>query len=509
MNALSPPIVQLPSTLWVPPRLGSYGPEIIGFCDDIGLAMDAEQRRDIDCLASFGRAGRWLTFESAMIEGRQNGKTMNIILPIVMADLFLFGEDEPDKIFWTSHLMKTTKQVFSRVQKYIDENSVLSGMVKEVITRPSEESVVLMNGSSLDFIARVSGGGRGMSGKRVVYDEALFLTEEHIGTTMPTLRSRDNPQVMYGSSAGKGQSAHLRSLQARGRRGGDPSLILIEYRAPGGWDEPGCNRGIACTHLVGESGCSLDNEDFWRAGNHALFNGRMRIEFLRAERRTLGQTLEGVLEFGREALGWEELGGESLDPDRIPRAAWTRATDPLSEAVGPVCFAIDMAPSGNSVAISVAGRRADGAVHFGVVDYRQGPPGWAIPRLRQLQAKHETFCPPLWQPEAPVGALRGDVEGRNTNFGTLDMTAVTGAEMAKFCGAFKAHLTADPPTAYHRGASVDETAFASAERLVTSQGAWVWGRRKNGSDICPTVADTLAVGGVDTYGDFEPGVWSF
>lgn len=509
MSTLSPPIVQVPSTLWVPPRLGSYGPEIIGFCDDIGLPMDAEQRRDIDCMASFGRAGRWLTFESAIIEGRQNGKTLSVVLAVVMADLFLFGDDEPDKLFWTSHLMKTTKSVFKVVQDYIDKNPMLSARVREINTKPSEESVVLTNGSSLDFVARVGGGGRGLSGKRVVYDETLFLTEEHVGTTMPTLRSRDNPQVMYASSAGKGESAHLRAIQRRGRRGNDPGLILIEYRAPGGWDDPGCQRGIACTHLITESGCSLDNEDFWRMGNHAIHRGRMRIDILRNERRSLGDSLAGVLVFGREALGWEELGGESLDPDRIPRAAWERATDPASVPVGPVCFAIDMPPSGDAVAIAAAGRREDGAIHFGVIDYRRGPTGWAIPRLRELMGTHETFCPPLWQPSGPVGALQRDIDGRNGDLGALEMTEVSGPDMAKFCGAFKAHLVADPPTAYHVGSGEGNTAFYSSERLVTGQGAWVWGRRKNGSDICPTVASTLAVGGVDTYGDSEPGVWSF
>jgi hypothetical protein len=516
VSAFSPPPVLVPSTLWVPERRGSYGPVVIDFADDIGIPMDTEQRRDIDALCSFGAKGRWLTLESGIVEGRQNGKTKSVLLAVTLADLFQFS-DEPDRIVWTAHVMKTALDTFDTVKKLIDANPILSSRVKQIVDAPSKEQVILMNGATLDFIARVSGTGRGLSGKRLIYDEALFLKASDVGTTLPVLSSRDNPQVMYGSSAGKMDSDHLRSLQRRGRRGGDPSLIWIEYRAPGGWDNPGCARSTKCDHIYENplnlviqpngivAGCAMDIEENWMQANHAIHRGRMRLEFTRAERRSLCQTPAGVIEFGRERMGWEELGGETLDPDRIPKWAWDNAADPMSEIVGPVMFSIDMPPAGDACSIGVAGFREDGSIHFGVIDYRRGS-DWAVRRLVELAGKHEMMAPPIWQPKGTaVGSLQSEIDGRDG----LNMTTITGEDMTRFCGAFKTHLTNDPPTARHRGTGVLDTAFTSAERLVTSQGGWVWGRRKGGSDISPVVAVTEAVGGVDTYGESDPGVWSF
>jgi hypothetical protein len=492
--------VQQPSTLWVPPRLGSYGPEIIDFNDGIGIQMDATQRRDIDCLSSYGPMGRWLTLETCIIEGRQNGKTKSVILPITMADLFLFSH-EPDLIVWTSHLVRTSLDTFKRVKQLIEANSILSSRVKEIRESKAEQEVELMDGSVLGFFARGGGGGRGFGGKRVVFDEALFLKAEPMGSFIPTLSARDNPQISYAASAEKGDGDHLRALRRRGARLSDPSLIMIDYKAPGGWDNPGCREGIQCTHLFGVTGCSLDNEDYWRMANHAINAGRIRIEFVRAERRALGETLDGVLEFGRERMGWGELGGASLDPDRIPLQAWTAQADPASAPVGEVCFSVDMPPSGMSVSIGVGGRRADGNIHFGVVHYQRGTAG-AVKRLAKLQEKHETFCAPIWWPEGPVNALAPEIRDSE-----LSMTALTTREVSEACGSFKRHIIAG--TAYHQGTEVLDTAFRSAERRVSSEGAWVWGRRKSGSDISPVYGGTFCVYGVDTYSGSEPGVWSF
>lgn len=507
---LSPPAVQLPSTLWVPARLGTYGDVINDFGDKIGIPRDAEQKRDIDCMASFGEGGRWLTLETAIIEGRQNGKTKAVLLTTALADLFLFNR-EPDRIVWTAHLMKTTLDTFERVCDLIESNAMLSKRVKQIVNIPTKESVILHNGSRMDFLARQGGGGRGLSGKRIVFDEALFLTLSLMGTLLPVLSSRDNPQVMYGSSAGKRESDHLRAIQARGRRGGDPSLILVEYRAPGGWDDTRCGRGLKCDHLHGNRlndvwdtrhqhyGCAMDREENWRMANHAISAGRMRIEFTRAESRTLRQTPEGVLEFGRERMGWEELGGTSLDPDRIHENDWKTQTDPASEIVGECVFAIDMPPSGNYVSISAAGFREDGSIHFGVVKYLRGTSD-AIKILGELVDKHETMCGVYWCPDAPIRALKTQIIASG-----ITMVPVTMQEYADACGAMKEHILNG--TAYHRGSEILNAAFTSSERKVRDEGGWIFGRRISSGDISPMVSSTLAVKGVDDNGDVSPGIF--
>jgi hypothetical protein len=463
-------------------------------------------------MASYGPAGKWLALETAIIEGRQNGKTKSVLLTMALADLFLFNL-EPDRIVWTSHIMKTTLDVFEVVKKIINSYSDLSRRVKFINESKSEESIVLMDGSQMDFIARGDNKGRGLSGKRVVFDEAMFLVLAMMGALMPTLSARYNPQLSYGSSAGKPESDFLRSLQKRGRRGNDPSLILIEYRAPGGWDNPPCGRGLDCDHIFENPqnevwdrahryfGCAMDKEEHWMMANHAILAGRIQISFIRAERRTLCQNLKGVLEFGRERMGWEELGENTLDPDRIPKSLWERQFDDNSEIEGRVCFALDIPPSAGSATICVGGRRPDGDIHFGVVDQRSGIM-WAPDRLKELTSNHETMCPPLWTPNAavPVGAMREALRKAR-----VPMEDVSQQGYAEACGSLKAHI--DTGDVWHRRQQSLDTAFEAHVRRVQIEGGWTFARRHSAGDISPMVGSALVVQGVDKYGATQPGAW--
>lgn len=519
MSTLSPPLIQMPSTLWVPPRLGTYGEEINGWADDVSIPRDAEQRRDIDCLASYGPHGRWLTLETAIIEGRQNGKSKAVLLTLALADFFL-GFGGPDDVFWTSHRLVTTLDMFTFVKKLIDENPTLSRKVRQIVEQRTQEGVILNNGARLWFVARQGGTGRGLGGKRTVFDEELFLAMTSLGDLLPTLSARDSPQVNYGSSAGKRESLHQQGLRRRGLRGNDPSLIFIEYKAPGSWKEPGCRLGLKCTHVFEDpanlGGCVMDDPANWRHANHAMNAGRMREEFVLAERRALCVNLDGVLEFGRERMGWPESDDMVTDPDAIQEVDWERQADPNSqvEAEGPITVAIDMPPSGDRVAVSVAGLREDGSIHFGVVKYEMGS-AWVPKYLLSLSAAvsrepvepgeypglgYELMCPVLWTPSASVGSLRAKLDEAG-----VEMEDVTEVEYAESCGALKNHIAAG--TAWHRGTEILNNAFRSSVRRVRPEGGWIFGRMRSTGDISPIVGSTLAVRGVDKYGERNPGVW--
>lgn len=542
MSTISPPMIQQPSTLWVPDRSGSYGPEIKQFADNHGISMDPEQERDVDCLASFGPRGRWLTYEVCIIEGRQNGKTKREIMPIVLTDFFVLML-EPDQIIWTAHLMSTTLDTFNEVVRMIESYSDLSKRVKHINTEKTAEGIELLPprsrtnqkgvrsataGAELNFRARAGGGGRGLSGVRLVYDEALFLKAENMGATMPVLSSRDNPQIMYGSSPGKATSTQLHALQKRGRRLNDPSLIFIEYKSPGGWEDPGCALGLKCDHIhdnplnivemcgcgmrgnhthgpedfvpTGEfHGCAMDNRENWKMANHAINAGRMHLSVIDAESRALRQTFEGVLEFGRERMGWSEADGDEIDPDKISSADWEVQTDPNSEIVGQVCFAVDMNPAGSHVSIAVAGLRPDGQIHFGVIAYGRGS-SWAPRRLRELTETHETLCPVYWVPTSPVGALKREFARES-----VKLHDVTDQEYCSACGAMKAHITNG--TAWHTGSEILDTAFKSSKRVVLPEGGWKFGRRKSMGDVSPMASSALAIMGADEHAYRVPGVW--
>src|SRR5207302_1718267 len=140
------------------------------------------------------------------------------------------------------------------------------------------------------------------------------------------LSARPDPQVNYGSSAALETSDHLHRLKDRGRKGGDPSLIWIEFCAPGSWKDPGCESGRACQHTVGSVGCALDREELVGRANHTA-GKRITWEYLRAERLALP-----VAEFGRERLGWHE--DPPLTGGDIDVAAWQQMLDEDSRRQG-------------------------------------------------------------------------------------------------------------------------------------------------------------------------------
>lgn len=483
-----------PAHLWVPPGArGSYVDEVADVADLMRRPLDGSQRVAVEAMTSYGPRGRWLALETVIKGPRQTtGKTAGILTPIVFADLFLW---DADRIAWTAHLFKTSRDAFADHCQLIESTPEFDRRIAKISYANGEESIALKSGAVLEYLARSKGGGRGLGGKRVVIDEALFFAAEAAGALLPIMAARENPQVMYGSSGAKVESDHLRALTTRGRAGGDPSLVLVEFCGAGSWDEPGCE-ALGCSHVVGSPGCALDDVDLWLQANTGVSYGRSDVEFLGAMRRTMTP-----LEFGREFLGWDEGPTVGNDPDRIPAESWKRCADPASVIVGPVVFSVDMPPGGAACSIGVAGRRADGTAHVGVVDYRRGT-DWVAPRLVELTAEHETRCGIVWQPTAPIGGLASQLESAS-----LWLMPMTAGEMAQACGALKDDVLNG--RLRHTGSAVLDDAFASAERRVGVEGAWTWGRRKSAGDISPLVAATEALWGLAQAGDGEPGVYVF
>ncbi|MGW3992366.1 hypothetical protein ACWEF6_02650 [Amycolatopsis sp. NPDC004772] len=358
-----------PAYLSIPSRVGSYGDEAIDLAERAGRVLDEEQRLGVDALLSYGAGGRWTALESAILEARQNGKTAGILLPVTLFDLFLMP---PDRIVWTAHLFKTSRDAFEDFETCIATSPDLSRRVKQVNHGRGEESIELHSGAKLEFLARSKGGGRGLGGKRVVMDEALFLAASAMGALMPTLSARPDPQINYGSSGAFDTSDHLHRLKDRGRSGKDPSLIWVEWCAPGSWEDPPCEAKKKCSHMPGTPGCALDDEERWKKANHTL-GKRITISYVRAERLALPP-----IEFGRERLGWHQPPSEA--GKAISAEQWARLLDGDSRRVGDVALAVDISPTRDYAAIALWGRREDGLGHGMIVAYKPGT-DWVLAEL--------------------------------------------------------------------------------------------------------------------------------
>jgi hypothetical protein len=466
-----------PAHLSVPPRLGSYGDEAVDLARLAGRELDTEQEVAVDAMLSYGPGGRWAAFESAIIEARQNGKTGGVLLPVVLFDLFLLPAD---RIVWTAHLFRTARDAFNDFDGIIASTPDLSRRVKKISYANGEEAIELHSGAKLEFLARSKGGGRGLGGKRLVMDEALYLPAESMGALIPTLAARSmtgDPQINYGSSAGVLSSDHLRALRDRGRAGGDPSLVWVEFCAPGSWDAPGCQLGPECLHTVGIEGCALDNEDLWPAANPAL-GRRITYEYVRAERRALPAN-----EFGRERFGWFD---EPVGTGAFPLEAWAACTDQDSAPPGRPVFAVDSSPGSRSAAIVAAIRRADGLPHIEVVAHGPGT-DWVAARCVELM----THRPLDWviDPGGPAGALLPDLLSVG-----IEPQQMTTRDLGQACEAFSSAVV--DRNVRHLADPLLARAVAGATRRDIGDGLWAFSRRKSQADICPLVAAAAALWGL-------------
>lgn len=470
-----------PAHLWVPPRRGSFGDEAVDLAARAGRVLDDEQALAVDAMLSYGAGGRWVALESAILEARQNGKSASVLLPVVLFDLFL-NDLVPDRIVWTAHLFRTARDSFDDFCTCIATSSELSSRVKRIVESHGEEAIELHSGSTLEFLARSNGGGRGLGGKRVVLDEALILGATTMGSLLPVLSARPDPQVNYGSSGAKSSSDQLHKLIKRGRAGGDPSLIWVEFCAPGSWEDPGCHRGDKCLHTPGIDGCKLDDESLWPLANHAL--GRTRTNgsgityaYVRSERRTLSPT-----EFGRERFGWHEALVAAVGV--IAEELWQSRLDAQSEArPGQVGIGIDASPGLASAAIGMTGVRADGRRHWQVLDHQAGV-GWVAARLKALLADGLKFPAVGVDPASPAGALISDLKDEG-----LEVVEVTGRTLVQAWGAFNADVNED--RGRHIGQQTLDQAIRDAAAPPSGDVA-KFSRAKSSGDICPIVAVTVS-----------------
>ena len=472
-----PPAFVEPTFRWVPERRGTYGPEIVDFAASIGHPVDAEQAADIDAFASFGVGGTYLTLETVHLEARQNGKTDRTALPIALADVWLFGNE----VTWTAHRLETVQDVRKTVARLVEENPALSRRIKSQVDQRSEWSYELFNGGILEFRVRGSGSGRGIPRDIWICDEALFMAADAMGDRLPTLSSRPNPQVRYVSSAAKPSSGHLHSLIRRGRAGGDRSLIYVERCAPGGFDEPGCERGKDCPHTLGSPGCTLDREDLWHLANHRA--GRRpgaSYQFLRAERRAFAAKPH---DWARERLGWHERQESTGSPIRVADWAACQVQRPLPESAR-IMF-VNVAEDQAAAAIAAAWLDHEGRPRAELVDTRPGV-AWLPGRCAELRkglARSASWWCDSEAVLSSVPTIRSEA--------SVTLRPVQATAMAAACGYLQKVVTDRAVTI--QPAQPLDVAFDAAVKKDVGDGRWIWAQRKSTVDISPLVAVTGAL----------------
>jgi hypothetical protein len=454
----------------------TYGPEVTELCTMVGYKPDPEQAEALDALFAINSEGKCSAFEFANICCRQNMKT-GLLKMAVLGWLFITDQR---LIIWTAHEMKTTKEAFRDLENLIMGSPILAKHVLAIHRANGDEAIELKSGQRVIFKARTSGGGRGLTGDKIVLDEAYALKADHMGALIPALSATPDPQVLYASSAGKPESEVLRSLRDRGRAfATNASLAYFEWCAP----EDSCE-SLDCNHdkISKPQGCALDNRDFWRMANPAI-GRRISEQTIANERDALPEE-----EFARERLGWWDDPGEG-EPV-LPGRAWSECQAPESKPDGKVYIGLDVSPTRSwaSLGAAAASSLGDERIHIEVtgtdtqVDHREGV-GWVVPRLTEMLARNSDITVAI-----AAGAAAESLVPDLTKAG-IPVEIIPAKDVTAACGLFYDLAMANKLA--HLGQETLTTALVGARRREL-ENAWLYARRKSAADITPLYAVTIA-----------------
>jgi len=481
----------------------TLGPEVADLATIAGLPPDPEQALALDAMFAIDPtdrrtlSGRKATaaFAFAIVCARQNMKT-GLFKMAALGWLFVAHQE---LVVWSAHEMDTTREAFNDLINLIEDCPSLSkrlapGPTNGIFRGSGTEMIELAptkqcpHGQRIKFKARTHYGGRGLTGNKVVLDEAMKLQKSHMSSLLPTLSAVDDPQVVYGGSAGLPESDVWRGVRDRGRAGGDSSLAYMEFCSQP--EENACE-SENCSHALEIEGCALDDIEYLRQSNPAL-DRRITVGYLRAERREMGSDPEG---FGRERAGWWDK-PDAADEPLIDANIWGDLEDKLSEPVDPVSFGVYVSSDRTDSAIGVMGRRADGKFHAGIVPAVRGKkidslPGtlWIPERLKELQDSWRP-CAVVIDGHSAAASLINAIEEAG-----VDVTVTNSTDLVKACGNFHDAVTQD--NMRHQGAGPLFRSVTSAKkRELTATDNWVWDRKDKDSNITQLMAVTLAMHGL-------------
>ena len=510
---------QSPTFLWIPPHDDTLGVEVIELALACGLVLDPWQKLLIKLVCSVDPLDSWLCFEVAIVVSRQNGKGA-VLQALELAWLFLFGDR---LIAHSAHLFETSREHFLKMQALITDRDDFRRRVKRMREGRGSEEIELLGGQRLKFMTRKGGAGRGFTGNKVVFDEAMYLDATMMAAVLPTLATVPNCQVVYVGSAGMKHSTQLGAVRKRALTRADVNLMYAEWTAA---------RAIRDEHgkLVG--GDDPADPETWAKANPAL-GIRITVAYVRREMAALGGP--ETVEFGTERLGIGDWPVDGEAWDVISKEEWAAAADAGSQIVegAAIALAIDSDPDRTMGVVAVCGLRDDGRRHVEVIERHRGT-GWIVGATTAAVKKRPA-------PAAPVERADGDDQGdvadppqlrvweqalldRMVEFkgkyrvvvvvvlktsatasligaltrAGLPVQSPSDVDYAQACGDFQEGI-ADTGTVVHLDQPSVNAAVGGAAKREVAEGGWRWSRSAP-AEPAPVVAPTLALWGHTKYG---------
>lgn len=490
--------------------------DILDWAKGFGYRLDPWQQWVIREACGTKPDGRWSSFENTVIVSRQNGK--GTILEVrELAGLYVLGEE---LIIHTAHELKTAQEHFLRIVNTVENFPALSRRMKgkprfshgeEQIQLLPQPTMIFGSGRKrmykkvaprLRFLARSKGSARGFTCNCLIYDEAMMLTAEAVGASMPTMAAVPNAQMWLTGSAGMEDSEQL----ARSRR-----RIVHDTKDLFG-AEWSIRPHLPTCHVDREHGrptnnyvTCLEHDDrdtpqSWAKANPALGQGRLSIDFTRNELATM----TGV-EFDRERCGVGQWPAED--------EAWRVVSEDLFKSLtlenpgaipkgGQLAFALDVDEDGTNASIAVCWAHPDGYLVMETPKNGSRPgTNWVVDRLTELVNKYKPLA--IVAPRAGAAAGLGDdlekLWPKHHKFGSKLIRPGPADEAAAFAWFVQQCKDENRPLRHlgmNRAYGLWH-AVGTAEVRVVGDGGKTWSRRDSMTDITPATACNLAAWGLN------------
>lgn len=449
-----------------------------------------------------------------VLVARQNGKsTLSQVLALFF--MYILGTD---LVLGTAQDLDTAEDVWEGALELIEDTPELAALADTPVRVNGKKSIRLkkdaalgVRGEKYKVKAANRRAGRGLTGDLIMLDELReHQSWDAWAAITKTTMARAAAFIMALSNAGDATSVVLRHLrkQAHAALGDpdginaadDPSTLLptdddlaaVPSLVEGGAsavdvaDDLGRDAAddtLGLFEWSASPGCDVHDRDGWAQANPSLGYG--------ISARTLAGDAKGDSEwvFRTECLcQWSDGTLEGL----FPAGTWEAQADESSRVAAGArivgCLAVSWDRSRSHVAI--AGERADGRTHVGVVASRAGT-DWVADWLRSDDA------PPI---ESLVIQARGAPESSLIEELERDGITVTewqGSDLAKAHGHFfDAVQPGHDGPARHRSQPVLEVAVATATSRPLGD-AWVLDLRKSAGDAAPLKAAIGAYWGLN------------
>lgn len=322
---------------------------------EYGLTPDPWQQLVLDNWLACRKDHMYVSDTCALSVPRQNGK--NSMLEMV--ELFKMTVQHR-RILHTAHEVKTARKSFLRLKSLFEQEEQypeLAGLVKHIRMTNGQESIQLqrlneygdlVDGGSIEFIARSKSSGRGFTVDDVVCDEAQEMTDEQFEVLRSTNSAAPSGNPQFFMTGTPTPPSSPGTVFARTRRtalgGSGKRLCWVEWS-------------------VDEVGDVKDMERVYDT-NPAL-GYRLQLSVIDGELNSMEP--EG---FARERLGWWVDGGANRVIDQSEWNALAVDMDSVPEDMEPnrKAYGVKFSPDGSTVAVCVAVLSPDGRVHVEIVD---------------------------------------------------------------------------------------------------------------------------------------------